>query len=114
MNQLIAIFFLTVLQFFIGFGVLTLFRIQVGLIYFLAISVLLGIAVFSLVPFLLQLCGLPLSFTNLFIALIITCALLNTKLRPAMLHLRNQFRNTKLAVSLYEVPFIVVICLIVF
>src|SRR5215217_6524663 len=114
MSQLTAILFLTILQFFMGFGVLTLLRIQIGLIFFLALSVLLGIAVCSLIPFLLQLCHLPLSATNLFIALITTCALLNIKLRPAMLHLRNQFRNTKLAVRLYEVPFIVVICLIVF
>jgi len=114
MSQLTAILFLAILQFFMGFGVLTLLRIQIGFIYFLALSVLLGIAVFSLVPFLVQLCYLPLSSTNLFIALITICALLNIKLRPAMLHLRNQFRNTKLAVRLYEVPFIIVICLIVF
>ena len=76
MIAFLTLLFLTILQVLSGFGLLTLFRIQLRPVALLGLSWMLGIALFSLVPFFLQLAWVPLTAINISIALVgLTCLL---------------------------------------
>lgn len=105
---------LTLLQFATGFGVLGKFRIQLKPAMHLSLSVLLGVAVFSIVPFLMQLLFVPLTADNIFLALSVTCLLLNVRSASRIRLLGQIMKETKFRVTLYDIPFIIVIAFIVF
>ncbi|HYE54097.1 MAG TPA: hypothetical protein VD996_04610 [Chitinophagaceae bacterium] len=114
MSSLAIILLLTALQFVAGLGLLTLFRIQLKPAMFLSLCILLGIAVFSLVPFILQLLYIPLTGGNIFLSLAVACILLNLNAGRRLSHLRSVFRGSRFTITLYEVPFLLVIAFIVF
>ena len=53
MNQIVSIILLTLMQFIAGAGMITLIRCRIRPGIFLPVSVLFGLGLFSLVPFLL-------------------------------------------------------------
>ncbi len=113
MISVLTILLFTLLQLIAGFGILTLFNIQLKPGLFLSLSMLLGVAVFSLVPFILQLFYIPLTSLNIFLSLVIACITLNIKFRNGLHHLKIIFQNTHFKIRLYEIPFLTLITIIV-
>lgn len=98
---------LIIAQFLTGRGILYLFRIKEKAIVLFAISSIVGIAVFSLLPMLLELFKLPITKTNVLVSIIVATLLPNifvirrykiSSLKP------NVFKMP----ALYEILFIVV------
>ncbi|MBO9683497.1 MAG: hypothetical protein J7502_12655 [Flavisolibacter sp.] len=112
--QLLIAILLLVLQAIAGFGVLCLLRIYLKPGFFISLSVLIGVAVFSLVPFLLQLAYVPLTAFNVFASLIAVSFLLNIKSKRGAVHLFNSLKNYRFRLKLYEVPSLFLILLMIF
>jgi hypothetical protein len=118
-----ALIFLILCHFISGYGVLTLFSIRQKTAVTIALSLLLGIAVASFIPFLMQLFYLSLTPVTVFFSLAITALALNI---PAILHARRNgaaairsFRDRFSAirtfrVPAYEIPFLLILGFLVF
>ncbi len=114
MTSVLIILLFTFWQLVTGFGLLTLFNIRLKPAFFLALSIIMGVAVFSIVPFILQLFYIPVTAANVFIALAITSVLLNLRLRKGMEQFRQMVRTSSFRIKLYETPFLAVITFIIF
>ena len=114
MSGIMIIVLLTIIQFIAGFGILNLFKIDLKPGLFISLAILLGVAVFSVMPFLLQLAHIPLTSTNVFISIIAACVLLNLKFRSGIARLNELKTNIRLKPKLYELPFILMIAFIIF
>jgi hypothetical protein len=114
MIHLFIILLLSVLQFMTGFGVLSLCKVRLKPVVILCIATLLGVAVFSIVPFLVQLAYVPLTATNIFGCLILVLVMLNLRSRKPLLELFKQVRKFRFSLKVYELPFLLLILLIVF
>jgi hypothetical protein len=112
--QLLIAILLLLLQLVAGFGVLCLLRIYLKPGFFISLSVLIGVAVFSFVPFLLQLAYVPLTAFNVFASLIAVSFLLNFKSKKGFVHFVSSLKNYRFRLKLYEVPFLILIILMVF
>lgn len=112
MNWLLLIL-LTLLQAFAGLGLLGLFRISLKPAMMLSLCVMMGVAIFSLVPFVLQLCYIPLIAANVFISLLVTAILLNIKYKRSLEAWRSMRKKDKVTIELYEIPFLIIIASIV-
>jgi hypothetical protein len=96
-----------------GYGVLTLFRLRLKTAYMITLSMLLGVAVASVVPFLMQLLFIPLTPAAVFGLLILAALALNT---PSLLRIRREgftaFRQSlkpaPFRILPYEIPFMAV------
>lgn len=113
MSNILMIILLTLMQFIMGFGLLSKFRIQLKPGMHLSLAVLMGVAIFSVIPFLLQLFFVPLTGLNVFLSLAITCLLLNVNQRKRLRQLKEIFRESRFSLKIYEVPLLLVICCIV-
>lgn len=113
MSSAFMIIALTLVQFATGFGLLSLFSIKLKPGMHLSLSVLMGVAVFSIVPFLLQLFFVPLTALNVFLSLAISCVLLNVRPRTRFRQLKRVLQQTKFSFKLYEIPFLLVMAFIV-
>jgi hypothetical protein len=105
---------LIILQFITGFGILNLFRIDLKPLMFISLAVLLGVANFSIIPFLLQLFFIPLTSLNVFLGVVISAILFNLKPRNGLQRFRNSFRSHPFRIRIYELFSIGLIALIVF
>lgn len=105
---------LTGLQFCAGFGVLRCFRIKLHFIPHLTVSVLLGVAVFSAIPFLLQLLCVPLMVYSVFSTIGLSCLLLNVGASSYFRWFFMQGKTLRFRSALYELPALVLIALLVF
>jgi hypothetical protein len=112
--QLLTAILLLILQFFAGFGVLCLLRIYLKPGFFISLSVLIGVAVFSFVPFVLQLGFVSVTAFNVFASLIAVSFLLNLKSKRGFVHIVNSLKHFRFRLKLYEVPFLVLIILMMF
>jgi hypothetical protein len=108
MNILVALL-LIVVQFFTGMGLLGFFRVKLKPGLYFSLCLLLGVAVFSFVPFLLQLIMLPLTSTNIFLALLATCIWLNIHFKKNMEECRRMIRESRVRIRIYEIPFLLII-----
>jgi len=113
MNYLLIIILVTILQCFTGFGVLTLTRISLKRGIFFPLCLLTGVAVFSIVPFLLQLIYIPITRWSVFISLLVVCIFLNWRLRAGIKRVHEVWRSSKFAIKLYEIPALFVITALV-
>lgn len=114
MSSVLMIIMLTLVQFATGFGLLSLFRIRLKPGMHLSLSLMTGVGIFSIVPFLLQLFFVPLTALNVFLSLAITCLLLNVRPRTRLRQLKQVLAQTKFSIRLYELPFLLAIGFIVF
>lgn len=114
MSNILMALLLALMQFVAGFGLLTLFRIWLSPMMLAALSVLMGVVVFSLVPFLLELAFIPLTSGNIFTALIVTCVLLNIKFKSSIGRFRKLAKEIRADIEWYEIPLMLVIVFIVF
>lgn len=112
--NIVALLLLTLLQFISGIGVLALFNISLRNGLKIPLALLLGVAVSSLVPFLLQLTYVPLTSFSVFSALVMTALLLNLNMASTAAQWGTMFRNIRFTMKLYELPFILLIAAIVF
>ena len=114
MMTIVALLLLTVFQFLIGFSIICLLRLRQKPVVVIAVSILLGIAVFSLVPFALELLRLPLTATAVFFSLTAICALLTFFSRRSIADQFLAVRRWRWKVRLYELPFLLLIAFMVF
>lgn len=114
MSSLLTALLLTLMQFVAGFGLLTICRIWLAPMMLLALSVLMGVIVFSIVPFLLELLFIPLTSINVFAGLVISGILLNIKIKSSIERGRQLWKEISFDIQLYEIPFLLLICFIMF
>jgi hypothetical protein len=102
-----------------GYGILRLFRLQPKPAYTITLSLLLGVALASFVPFLLQLCFIPITAFTVFGSLVAAMLLLNI---PTGMRIRKEgfpaFRRSlgfsRPRFRIYELPFLAVIAFLIF
>src|SRR6185312_6813409 len=102
-----------------GWGVLSLFRLRLKAAYAITLSLLLGIAVASVVPFLLQLLYIPLTPFSVFLSLWLVALVLNIAFfrrvrREGWDAVRNAVEWSRFEVRAYEVPFLAVFVFLAF
>src|SRR6478609_2319193 len=114
MSGIMIILLFTIIQFIAGFGLINLFNLQLKPGLLIPLAILLGVAVFSLMPFLLQLAYIPLTSANVFISILIACILLNLKFKSGISRLKELKANLRFKLKLYELPFVIMIAFIVF
>lgn len=111
--------FLLVCYWLSGYGILTLFGVRLKTAYMVTLSLLLGVAVASFIPFLLQLFYIVITGPTVFGALLLAALLLNI---PSFLRLRKEgwatfirsFNRPTLRIQPYEIPFCIVIGFFIF
>ncbi|HEX6332635.1 MAG TPA: hypothetical protein VFZ78_00330, partial [Flavisolibacter sp.] len=108
----VMILVLLVLQFLCGAGILRHAGIRLPAVLFVAVALLSGLAIASLVPFVLQLCFIPITFFTVFPVLVVVSVLLNLKYGVLLAELR-QIAKTQLAIRVSEIPFLLVIFFLV-
>lgn len=113
MNLIVVFILLTLLQFLSGFGLLCWLRLWLKPGLFIPLAVLSGVAIFSVVPILLQFFFIPLTSANIFISLVAVCILLNINSIAGLKHLHRCFRNNTIRIALYEIPFLLVVSLLI-
>ncbi|MCK7556127.1 hypothetical protein MKQ70_14310 [Chitinophaga sedimenti] len=112
MIQLLTAILLVAVHFLTGYGVLSLFKVKLKPVMHGSLSILLGVAVASILPFLLQLAYIPLTTLTVFGSLIAAMLLLNIKVllskeKPAL-------SKSDFSLQLYELPFVGLIAFLVF
>jgi len=113
MNPVLGLILLTFLQLLCGLGCLSAFRIRLPKAMHFSLSVMLGVALFSFLPFFLELCRIPLTAFNVGLALVAAAALLSIFTLNDAGPLLLQWRSQRSSVRLYEWPFLLVITAIV-
>jgi len=111
--------FLLVCYWLSGFGILTLFGIRLKPAYMVTLSLMLGVAVASFVPFLLQLFYITIAGPTVFGALALVALLLNI---PSFLRMRQSgfgvflrpSRPVRFGVRPYEVPYWLIVGFLIF
>lgn len=112
MSNWVMFIALTLLQCLTGLGLASLFKIWLKPAMLVALWMLIGIAVFSFIPFLLQLFFIPLTSVNVFVALIIACLLLNIKYNRSIHNVKMVWQDRSFDIRLYEIPFLIAIIVI--
>src|SRR5215467_715491 len=102
MSGIMIIILFTIIQFIAGFGLINLFNIQLKPGLLISLAVLLGVMVFSIMPFLLQLAYIPLTSTNVFISILVACVLLNIKFKSGIARLQELKANMRFKIKIYE------------
>lgn len=115
MTQFLTLLALTALHFVTGYGIVYLFRIRLKVLPLLGLSVILGISVASLAPFLLQLFYIPLTTKSIFLSLVLSALLLNLKFLADLRHRGStRFKIQWPRVRLYELPAICLLAFLIF
>jgi hypothetical protein len=116
---LLVFILLLFLYLFSGYGILTLLGLRLKTAFTIPLSLLLGVAVVSFVPFLLQLLYIPLTTVSVFGSLILACLLLNTHNLLLLVRkgLPTSFLTRKpihFRIRLYEIPYLLILGFLVF
>lgn len=114
MSSLLVALLLTIGQWFAGFGVLTLFKLRLKPALFLPLCVLAGIAIFSVVPFLLELLRISITPLSVFTSLCVVCIVVNIRFRKGIRALQEMLSGNVFRIRLYEIPFLLLIAFVVF
>jgi hypothetical protein len=103
---------LIICHFFTGYGLLKLLRIRCRPLIMMPLAILSGIAVASLIPFLLQLCYCPLYPSTVLGSLGLICVLLNVRHFGGFF--RRNFKLPSIRIRIYELPAILILTFLVF
>ena len=114
MNQIVSIILLTLVQFIAGAGLITLLRCRLRTGIFLPVSVLLGLGVFSTLPFILQLLFIPITRTAVFLGLLLFSLLPYVQFPRQFREIKQAFTGLRFKFRLYEIPFIALTLFILF
>lgn len=114
MSLLLALILLLLLHFITGYGIVHLFSIKLKPLPLAALSTIVGILVASFVPFLLQLCYIPVTTRNILVLWLLLALVLNLK---TLLQLRRGIRpkpgRLLPKIKLYELPAILMLTFII-
>ncbi|MBD2704979.1 hypothetical protein IC229_30400 [Spirosoma sp. BT702] len=102
----LSVAYLIVTQFLIGFGVLARLRPVTKGLSLLGLSMLAGLGISSVLPFVLQFAHAPIARFPMFIGLGLLAALSLLLLRGQFTYLRDVFARKQFMVHLYELPFL--------
>ena len=102
----LAITFVILAQFLIGFGVVTRLRTVSNGFSLLGLSMLVGLGISSGLPFILEFTHLPIAQTPMFIGLGLLASLSLMLLRGQLAYLGEVFARNRLALRLCELPFL--------
>ncbi len=96
-----------------GYGLLTIFKMQLKTAYMITLSLLLGIAVASFVPFLLQLFYIDLNPASIFGSLVLVALVLNIPtwrriIKEGFPAVRRSFALKPFRILSYEVPYLLI------
>jgi len=116
---LLTYLFLLLCYLLSGYGLLSLLGMRLKAVYMITLSLLLGVAVASFIPFLLQLFYIVITGPTVFGALLLAALLLNI---PSFLQIRKEggaafirrFRPGRLRVQAYELPYWLIIGFLIF
>lgn len=106
MIQLLILILLCLLHCLTGFGILKLFRARFEATSSIALSLIIGIFVASVLPFVLQLLYIPLTVYTIFIFWGVIILLLNV---PTFIAFRQQEFKFRFTIKAYEWPFLLII-----
>lgn len=107
---LLSLLFLLATQYIAGNGLLHLFKIKLSMVKQIALSFICGVLLFSVVPFIVSLMKIPITFGSITIGLMAVVVLMNLgRLRdPKSLHPKNMGLRFP-SVKLYDIPFMIVL-----
>ena len=114
------VFFLLILCFLLsGYGLLTLFGLRLKTAYTITLSLLLGIAVASFIPFLLQLFYIVLTPATVFGSILLAALLLNTPTlrrirKEGFPSVRQSFAIKPIRIRPYEIPYLLILGFLIF
>jgi hypothetical protein len=116
---LLAFLLLTFLFLLSGYGLLQFFGLHLKTTYTITLSLLLGVALASFLPFLLQLCFIPLTGLTVFGSLTLAAVLLNIPTahvirKKGFTAFRKELFPGRFQPSPYEMPFWIIIGFLVF
>jgi hypothetical protein len=116
---LLAYFLLLFCFLFTGYGILCLFHLRMKAAYTITLSLLLGLAVASFIPFLLQLFYIEINPVSIFGTLTVACLLINYPqweiiFREGFAAFRRSLPRASFKVRPYELPFWAIIGFLVF
>ncbi len=105
----LGLIFLIAAHYFAGSGLLRMFGVKMNTPKQVAVSLITGVVILSLVPVALQLAYIPITFASVLSAIIVTCLLMNIK---ALFNLRNiSLKGIKFSLNprfkVYEWPFMI-------
>ncbi|MES2703433.1 MAG: hypothetical protein V4649_12390 [Bacteroidota bacterium] len=105
---LLGLFFVLLMQFICGRGIISLFRVALPAIDKLCLSLILGVPMVSFVPCILQLAGVPITASATALGITILACLL---LIPQLLPFRRPALGRVKLPKIYEVPFLLIFLL---
>jgi hypothetical protein len=114
MNSLLIALLLLCWQMLAGWGLINCFGLQLKPAFIFPLSIIMGVAVFSIVPFLLQLFYISISFFNVLLLLLLVTLALNISLYKNLQRLKTTFANATFRIAIYEWPYLIIIAVIVF
>jgi hypothetical protein len=112
--QVAAFLFLLLAHYFTGKGILSLFGIQLKRIMHIALSCIVGVAVLSMIPVLLQAFFIPITFGSLLLGIIIITLLLNIRTLKNWKKWKKISWNLIPTFRVYEWPFMILFAIIMF
>ncbi len=112
---LLTLLVLAIAQWLLGFALLSAFRIRIGGWIHVSVSVLLGLAVYSILPFFMELLKIPLTGGNIALAItIVTGLAIGLQGRRFVANLKDLGKTLRVLPKLYEVPFVAIIGFMIF
>lgn len=107
-----GLIFLLITHYLTGRGFLHLFNLQLKPIATAMLSMICGVIIASMYPMLMQLCFIPITYTNVGICIILFTILLNiTSFKKYKL---PSFKLSKINIQVYEIPFLLLFALFMF
>jgi hypothetical protein len=103
-----SLLFLLILHYLAGSGLINLFGIELNRIKYISLSVICGIVLLSLVPFVLELFHIPITMTAVTIGMLLLCLLLNLgRIKHLGKASFSNFRFKLPSFRAYEIPFMI-------
>jgi hypothetical protein len=115
----VAFFLLLLCYLVTGYGLITLFGLRLRTAYMITLSLLLGVAVASFLPFLLQLLNIQLTAVTVFASLLAAALAFNIPTlrlirKEGWANVRRTFDFKPFRILPYEIPYLVIFGFIVF
>jgi hypothetical protein len=109
MSEIFTIIGLTILQFIIGIGILSCINIRGKSFMLISLSILTGIMIFALIPYLLQIINVSITSGNISLGIGVAIVLSNIQIKKSCNYLKQTIKGLKIIPKLYEIPFFIII-----
>lgn len=110
--NLVGFLFVLIGHYLSGRGILSIFKVKLKPLISILVCMILGVALLSLVPFILQLFYIPITHRNIVIGIAVFCMLLNI---PTLMQLRKtelKMPKFNFNLQLYEIPVLLVFTIV--